>query len=140
VTSLSTVTCDIVRHIIMIRCRTSTYDIVCQTYNIVCRLLHTGISYTMSYVRNGHTMSYVRDIQYCRFILYATSYARTMSHVNIRYRMSDLQCRTFFRRGSLSCFKGTIIPFIIRITCTILVIAVLRRPRWDRASKDNDVL
>ncbi len=34
----------------------------------------------------------------------------------------------------------SIIPFIIRIPCTILVIAVLRRQGWNRAFKDNDVL
>ncbi len=34
----------------------------------------------------------------------------------------------------------SIIPFIIRILCTILVIAVLRRQGWNRACKDNDVL
>jgi hypothetical protein len=34
----------------------------------------------------------------------------------------------------------SIIPFIIRIPCTILVIAVLRRQGWNRACKDNDAL
>ncbi len=128
-------TCDMARHV---RCRTSTYDIVCHTYDIVCCHLH--ISYTMSYVGNGHAMSYVHDIRYRRFISYTTSYARTMSHVNIRYWMSDVRCRTSFRGGRFRCFKRTIIPFIIRIPCTILVIAVLRRQGWNRASKDNDVL
>jgi hypothetical protein len=63
-----------------------------------------------------------------------------MSHVNIRYRMSDVRCRTSFRGGRFRCFKGTIISFIIRIPCTILVIAVLSRQGWNRASKDNDVM
>jgi hypothetical protein len=85
-------------------------------------------------------MSYVHDIRYRRFISYTTSYAHTMSHVNIRYCMSDVRYRTSFRGGRFRCFKGTIIPFIIRIPCTILVIAVLRRQGWTRVSKDNDVL
>jgi hypothetical protein len=85
-------------------------------------------------------MSYVHDILYRRFVSYTTSYARTISHVNIRYRVSDVRCRTSFRGGRFRSFKGTIIPFIIRIPCTILVIAVLRRQGWNRASKDNDVL
>ena len=37
-------------------------------------------------------MSYVHDIRYRMFISYTTSYVRTMSHVNIRYRMSDVRC------------------------------------------------
>jgi hypothetical protein len=52
-------TCYIVRHIL---CRTSTYDIVRGTYYIVS--VHLHISYTMSYVGNGYTMSYVHDIRY----------------------------------------------------------------------------
>jgi hypothetical protein len=119
-------------------------------------------SSTMSYVNLRHRMShirhcmlssphivynvvclkwtYVHDIRYCRFISYTTSYSRTMSHVNIRYLLSDVRCRKSFRGGRFRCFKGTIIPFIIRIPCTILVIAVLRRQGWNRASKANDVL
>ena len=34
----------------------------------------------------------------------------------------------------------SIIPFIIRIPCTILVIPVLRRQGWNRACKEKDVL
>ncbi len=56
--------------------------------------------------------------------------------------MSDVlvRCRPSFRGGSFRYFKWTIIPFIIRIPCTILVIAVLRRQGLNRASKDNDML
>jgi hypothetical protein len=71
--TMSYVTYDVVRH-----ARTTSY----------------GISYTMSYVGNGYTISYVHDIRYRRSISYTTSYVRTMSHVNIRYRMSDVRCRT----------------------------------------------
>ena len=85
-----------------------TYDIVCDTYDIVC--FHFHISYTMSYVGNVHTMSYVHDIRYRRFISYTTSYVHTMSHVNIRYRMSHIQCRMSHRGGSFRCFKGTRSP------------------------------
>ncbi len=55
-------------------------------------------------------MSYVHDIRYCRSISYMTSYVRPMSYVNIRYRMSDIQCRTSSRDGSFRCFKGTRSP------------------------------
>jgi hypothetical protein len=103
-------TCHIVRYVL---CRTSTYEIVCHTYDIVCCLLH--ISYTVLYLGNGHTMSYVHDILYRRFISYTTLYARTMSHLNIRYRtMSDLRCRTSFRGGRFRFFKGTI---CLNVTC-----------------------
>ena len=98
-------TCDIVRDV---RCRTSTYDIVRHTYDIV--RVHLNISYTMSYVGNGYTMSYVHDIRYRMFISYTTSYVRTMSHVNIRYRMSDVRCRTSVAGGRFRCFKGTRSP------------------------------
>ena len=98
-------TCDIVRDV---RCRTSTYDIVHHTYDIV--RVHLNILLTMSYVRNGHTMSYVHDIRHCMFISYTTSYVRTMSHVNIRYRMLDVRCRTSSGGGCFRCFKGTRSP------------------------------
>ncbi len=43
--------------------------------------------------------------------------------------------------GAMWCrLLVSIIPFIIRIPCTILVIAVLRRQGWNRVCKDNDVL
>jgi hypothetical protein len=51
-------------------------------------------------------MSYVHDIRHRRFISYTTSYVHTMSHVNIRYRMSDVRCRTSSRGGRFRCFKG----------------------------------
>ena len=98
-------TYDVVRNV---RYRTSTYDIVRHTYDIV--RVHLHISYTMSYVGNGYTMSYVHDIRYRMFISYTTSYVRTMSHVNIRYRMSDVQCRMSSGGGRFRCFKGTRSP------------------------------
>ncbi len=82
-------TCDIVRHV----CRTSAYDIVCDTYDIV--RFHLRISYTISYVGKGRTMSYVHDIRYRRSISYTTSYVRTMSYVNIRHRMLYIVCDTY---------------------------------------------
>ncbi len=66
-------TCDIVRHV---RCHTSTCDIIGDAYDIV--RVHLHISYTMSYVGNGYTMSYVHDIRYRMFISYTTSYVPTM--------------------------------------------------------------
>ena len=67
--------CDIVRYV---RCRTSTYNIVSDTYDIVgC---HFNISYTMSYVLKGPTISYVHDIRYRRFISYTTSYVSCMTY------------------------------------------------------------
>ncbi len=48
--------CDIVRHV---RCRTSTYNIVHGTYDILRAHLH--ISYTMSYVGNGYTHQQTGD-------------------------------------------------------------------------------
>ncbi len=91
-----------------VRCRTSTYDIVCDTYDII--RVHLHISYTMSSVGNGYTMSYVHDIRYRRSISYTTSYVRTMSYVNIRYRMSDVRCRTSSGCGCFRCLKGTRSP------------------------------
>jgi hypothetical protein len=68
-------TCYVVCHV---RCRMSTYDIMSDTYDIVdCRL---NISYTMSYVRNGPTISYVHDIRYRRFISYTKSYVSYMTY------------------------------------------------------------
>jgi hypothetical protein len=48
-------TTSYVRHRMYIRCRTCTYDIVSDTYDIVgC---HFNVSYTMSYVLKGPTIS-----------------------------------------------------------------------------------
>ena len=98
-------TCDIVCHV---RCCTSTYDSVRNTYYIV--RVHLHISYTMSYVGNGYTMSYVHDIRYRMFISYTTSYVPTMSYVNILHRMLDVRCRTSSGGGCFSCFKETRSP------------------------------
>ncbi len=71
-------TTSFVRHGTYVRCRTCTYDIVSDTYDIVgC---HLNISYTMSYVLNGLTISYVHDIRYRRFISYTTSYVSYMTY------------------------------------------------------------
>jgi hypothetical protein len=95
-----------IRHRMYVRCRMSTYYIVCRTSyvthttsyvfisaHILALLINSTeagnllrISYTMSYIGNGRTMSYVHDIRYRRSISYKTSYVRTMSYVNIQYR------------------------------------------------------
>jgi hypothetical protein len=74
-----------VRHRMYVQCRTCAYDIVSDTYDIVgC---HFNISYTMSYVLKGPTISYVHDIRYCRFISYVSCmtydvvYQHTISYV-----------------------------------------------------------
>ena len=82
--------------------------------NVRCRTSHirhrTCSSQHMSYVRNGHTMSYVHDIRHRMLISYTTSYVRTMSYVNIRHRMLDVRCRMSVGGGRFSCFKATRSP------------------------------
>ena len=106
--------------------RTSLYDIVRMTYDIIC--LHEYISYTISYVqkykryrtfstydivgtcriryRTSNTMSYVY-IRYRMFTYDIVSDVRyciivTTSYVNIRCRMSDVRYRTSVFKASPS--------------------------------------
>ncbi len=104
-------TTSYVRHRMYIQCRTCTYDIVSYTYDIVgC---HLNISYTMSYVLNGPTKSYIHDIRYRRFISYTTSYVSYMTHDVVCQHTISYARRTMshvFLRGCPSCFKGTRSP------------------------------
>jgi hypothetical protein len=70
-----------------VRCSTCTYDIMSDTYNIVGR--HFNLSYTLLYVLNGPTISYVHDIRYRRCISYSTAY--TTSYVS--YMTYDVVCQ-----------------------------------------------
>ena len=75
-------TTSYVRHRMYVRCRTCTYDIVSDTYDIVgCHFnISYTMSYTMSYILKGPTISYVHDIRYHRFISYTTSYVSCMTY------------------------------------------------------------
>ena len=116
------------------RYRTSLYDIVRLTYDIVRR--HEYIAYTISYVqkykryrtfstydivgtcriryRTSNTMSYVY-IRYRMFTYDIVSDVRyciivTTSYVNIRCRMSDVRCRTSVLKAPPSDFKFSQYP------------------------------
>ncbi len=71
-------TTSYVRHRLYVQCRMCTYDIVSDRYDILgC---HFNISYTMSYVLKGPSISYVHDIRYRRLISYTTSYVSGMTY------------------------------------------------------------